>query len=474
MDYLITTLKCKQVLEIALELRGETEKDTDEILDVMNLRPFSGASVDKFNHLVDLGSRGNLKKLSILQAITSRPSFLLVDEPAYLVDLHKLEEIIKGLKVYAQEELRSDWICTKCGMNSTGPTRNCVVFAFNVVLLGLRWHSITAHFDKIILMSVSRQVIFFGTIQEAIETVGKGSLEGLIDVLEDCSLDKEPSEKEGRIRRKARKFHYNVPWHRQVWILLKRHWHQVNNSPKQLQRVIIQRILLFILLSFIFAQPKSRAGFIGIFFVLPINQTANVLLFTATEGFVPNELAIVERARFGKMYKSWTLIVSKLLILIPINVLPALIYLPALFYIADFQTNSSFGLFYLANILHIICTIPLGLFVAASSQDPFIRDLWLFGITTLFTTLGGIHTAANFNLTWILRWIQYLSPTYYLFLILIQLEYTEADIIGVLTLGKFILSVGAAFGALSVLGLVYFLLSCISLSISTKPSRILF
>ena len=114
------------------------------------------------------------------------------------------------------------------------------------------------------------------------------------------------------------------------------------------------------------------------------------------------------------------------------------------------------------------------MFVASSSQDPFIRDLWLFGITTLFTTFGGIHTAANFNLSWILRWIQYISPTYYLFLILIQLEYTQSEIINTLTLGKFILSVGEAFAALAGLGLLYFIIACASLNNSTHPSRILF
>lgn len=473
-DYLISTLKCKQVLDNALELHGIPKDYSARILETMNLRPFASAPVDKFNHLVDLGSRGNLKKLSILQAIAGRPSLLLVDEPAYLVDLHNLDEIIRGLKSYARDESDSFWKCSKCGIDSSAPTKNCVVFAFNVVLLSLKWHAITSHFDKIILMSVSRQIIFYGSIQEAIDTIGKGSMDGLIDALESVSLDKKASEVQPRINRKARKLHYNVPWYRQVWILLKRHWFQVNNAPKQVQRVILQRILIFVMLSFIFAEPKSRASFIGIYFFLPINQTANVLLFTATEGFAPNELTIVERARFGKLYKSWTLVLSKLLILIPINILPALIYLPALFYIADFQVKSNFIFYYLANILHIISTIPLGLFVASSSQDSFIRDLWLFGITTLFTTFGGIHTAANFKLTWILRWIQYLSPTYYLFLILVQLEYTQNEIINVLTLGRFLLSVGGAFGALAGLGFLYFFLACLSLNLSTRPSRILF
>ena len=475
-DQLISTLKCKQVIDISLQLHGHPhEANINQVLDLMKLRPFSLDQVNKFNHQVDLSSRGNLKKLSILQAVTGRPSFLLVDEPAYLVDLHNLEDIVRGLKTYTQQQSETNWKCQHCAINSSSATKNCVVFAFNSILLSLlKWPSIIQNFDKIILMSVSRQIIFHGTIQDAITTVGKGTIEGLIEALEGASLEKKPLDVENRIIRRARKLHYNLTWYRQVWVLVKRHWYQLKNAPKQVFRVILQRIIIFIILSFIFAQPISRASFIGIFFFLPINQTANVLLFTATEGFLPNELVIVERARFSKLYKTWTLITAKFLVLVPINVLPALIYLPALFFIADFRTYPSFIFYYLANILHIICIIPLGMFVASSSQDPFIRDLWLFGITTLFTTFGGIHTAANFNLSWILRWIQYISPTYYLFLILIQLEYTQSEIINTLTLGKFILSVGEAFAALAGLGLLYFIIACASLNNSTHPSRILF
>ena len=473
-DHIVPTLQCKQVLDISLQLHGSSKEGANQFLDLMKLRPFSTSQVNQFNHQVDLSSRGNLKKLSILQAITGQPSLLLVDEPAYLVDLHNLTDIVKGLKSYASNESDSNWTCNHCGINSPEPTKNCVIFAFNSILLSLKWPLIIEYIDKIILMSVSRQIIFYGSLPEAIATIGKGSIEGLIEALEGVSLNKKPAEVEAEITRKARKIRYNVPWYQQVRILLKRHWYQVNNEPRQVFRVIIQRIIIFIILSFIFAQPKSFNSFFGIFFFLPINQTANVLLFTTTEGFLPNELEIIERARFSKTYKTWTLILAKLLILIPINIIPALIYLPALFYIADFRTQSSFIFFYLANILHIACTVPLGLFIASSSQDPFIRDLWLFGITTLFTTFGGIHTAANFQLAWILRWIQYISPTYYLFLILVQLEFTLDEIQNSLILGRFILSVGEAFSALAGLGLLYTLLACISLSLSTRPSRILF
>lgn len=169
----------------------------------MRLRPFASSQVNKFNHQVDLSSRGNLKKISILQAITSQPSLLLVDEPAYLVDLHNLIEIVKGLKSYAMEESETNWTCNHCGINSIKPTKNCVIFAFNSIILSLKWPSIIEYFDKIILMSVSRQIIFYGNITEAIETIGKGTLEGLIEALEGVSLNKKPTEVEASNHKKS-------------------------------------------------------------------------------------------------------------------------------------------------------------------------------------------------------------------------------------------------------------------------------
>lgn len=479
-DQLIPTLKCQQVLEIAMQLHGEHDHQSASIayfLNMMNMRPFAQSPVNKFNHQVDIHSRGNLKKLSILQAMITRPRLLLVDEPAYLVDLQNLEDIVDGLKAYATDPNSTPWMCKHCkiNLNSSESSLNCVIFAFNSIILPLKQFSLLKSFDKVILMSVTRQIIFYGTFHEAVESIGHGSVDGLISALEWTSLNKDETKRtDNKLDRTAKKFKYHLSWYKQVWILFKRHCFQVQNFPKQVIRVILQRILIFIILSFIFAQPKTRGSFFGIFFFLPINQTANILLFTATEGFLNNELIIIERARFGKSYKTWTLITAKILILIPINVLPALFYLPAVYFIADFNKNSSFYIFTLANILHIICTIPLGIFIASSSQDPFIRDLWLFGITTLFTTFGGIHTAADFQLTWILRWIQYISPTFYLFLILVQLEYTQVEIKNILILGRFILSIGEGFAALAGLTVIYFILACISLHISTKPARILF
>lgn len=65
-DQLVPTLKCKQVLDISLELHGSTKEQTENFLDFMHLRQFASSQVNKFNHQVDLSSRGNLKKLSIL------------------------------------------------------------------------------------------------------------------------------------------------------------------------------------------------------------------------------------------------------------------------------------------------------------------------------------------------------------------------------------------------------------------------
>jgi ABC-type multidrug transport system permease subunit len=153
---------------------------------------------------------------------------------------------------------------------------------------------------------------------------------------------------------------------------------------------------------------------------------------------------------------------------------PAVFYLPVIFYVAEITNRSAFSLFVLANFLSILCSTAVGLFIASSSKDMFVRNLWLFGLTTFFATFGGIHTAANSRLPWILRWIQYLSPTYYLFLITIRLEFSDSEIANVLSIGKFILDTGEAFGALAVLTVAYLFCAFFAAYLSTMPRRLLF
>jgi ABC-type lipoprotein export system ATPase subunit len=481
-DRFIPTLTCEQLLHIALRLRGKikTREELSLLLGLMKMNEcYSSWPIGKFNKGPDIDYRGNLKKLAILEAISSLPNVLIVDEPAYFTDLHVFSDIVCGLRAYASEQNDSEWECKYCDTHYSGSAGrgNCVIFAFNSMLLSLNPDETLKQFDKFILLSMSRQIVFFGTLKEAIDSLGGGSIWKLLDTLDELSLDK--GIRSGGLvskcsRKSATKSGYHVKLCSQVLILVQRHAYQIKNSPKLILRVIIQRILLFVILSFIFADPNSRASFIGIFFFLPINQTTNVILYTATEGVAPDELKIIEGARFHKMYMTCSLLLSKMFILIPVNILPALVYLPALYFIADFQVSSSFTLFCFANILQIMCTVPVGLFIASSSKDPFVRDLWLFGITTLFVTFGGIHKAANFQITWILRWIQFISPIYYLFAILVQLEYTANEISVDLALGPILLSIGEAFAALAVLGILFTALALASFSYTTAPKRIIF
>lgn len=253
-----------------------------------------------------------------------------------------------------------------------------------------------------------------------------------------------------------------------------RHYLQIKNVPKHYLRVVVERVLIFTLLAFIFQSPNSRSALLGVYFFLPINQTSNVILFTSSESFSPNELVIIERDRFHQLYHSWNIATVKYMVLSFVNVMPSLVYLPVIFYVSAIVNRSSFPIFLLANFLNILCSCAVGIFIAASSKDVFVRNLWLFGLSTVFATFGGIHTAANYQLPWTIRWIQYLSPTFYLFLILIRLEFNDVEIRDVLSLGKFILSTGEAFAALAGLTLAYIICALVALHRSTMPRRLLF
>lgn len=431
---------------------------------------------EESNKLIgDLTSNGNLeakskvKLLGIGAALTAKPIFLLIDEPFSLLDSGNFKTFSETLKTYASNTAASNRKCQYCKIDFASP-KACVLFALNSTYLLLNDNETLNQFDKWLLLSKARQIVYFGPLSQAERMLGVLSRKELLECLERVTQDSNisTSTKKAKTCRSHSGFRNNM---RSFPILFSRHFQQTLNSKKQLIRVILERILIFTLLSFVFEYPASRSSLLGLYFFLPINQTANTILFTSSESFYPNELEAIERDQFACLYHASTVLLVKYLLFCVFNILPALVYLPVVFYVSAITKKPTFPLFVLANILNIIASVSIGLFIASTSKNQFNRNLWLFGTSTLLTTFGGIHTAANYHLPWIIRWIQYLSPTYYLFLILLQLEFSPSELETTLTLGKFYLSIGTGFAALGGLVLFYLLLAVAAISRTTHPQR---
>ena len=465
-DLFVSSLTCEETVETYSRLSNDSNlPDSPSEL--------SPSLVDSLEAQTNIGAKAELKKLSVLSAIASAPALILIDEPLFFLEEKSLKELGRRLSDFARnEERESLWKCSRCRSESK-ITRRIVVIALNSTCLTIEADGYLEFIDKFVLLSRSKQIIFYGRIDDALNTFGLSSRKELVHYLDERERDMDHLADENKhlhTRSKARgRKNSSV-----IVTLFIRHYYQIRNVPKQYLRVIIERILIFTLLAFIFQNPNSRSALIGMYFFLPINQTSNVILFTSTESFANKELTIIERDRFHLLYSSWDVMLVKYIIMSIVNIIPALVYLPVIFYIAEIRNRSSFPLFVLANILSILCSNAVGLFIASSSKDIFIRNLWLFGLTTVFATFGGIHTAANYQLPWTIRWIQYLSPTFYLFLITIRLEFNDSEIENVLAIGRFILDTGEAFGALAALTAGYLLCAFLALYLSTMPRRLLF
>ena len=421
-----------------------------------------------------LGARRTIQ-FGLARALLAQPRILFADELSGLVtDAKALSTLLRAVRAHAQKPC-----ATSCTCIGSTPSRNMAFIALDAVALHLPGLELGTLFDQVMLTTRSQRVLFTGTLDEAVTRFGSlTALLAAMDAESDPGADATdwpvPSAKPPPpppaippIQCHTR----HIAPHRELWLLLRAECCKLGNRPRHWTRVALQRILLFTLLSFIFHQPPTRTALFGLFFFLPINQTTQVLLLTATEGFP--ELASTRAARFRTAHRPWTLLGAKLVLGIGLNWLPALAYLPALFFIAGFRAKQHFCLFLLANLASIAATVPLGLLVATASTDPAQRDLVLFLVTTLVVAFSGIHTAANYQLTWLLRWAQYLSPAYGLFAISLQLEYRPDELFVLLRLGTFSLSPAALFGLLLGLLLLFTAIAALLLHRTTAPMRIL-
>lgn len=125
-------------------------------------------------------------------------------------------------------------------------------------------------------------------------------------------------------------------------------------------------------------------------------------------------------------------------------------------------------------VVHTLCSIALGMFVAASVPSVQVGQVVGPLLIVIFLLFGGNLANAG-SVTWILRWIQYTSLIFYCYQGLISSQLDGLTFEGVP--GQFYLNLYdldqfswyAATGALLGLTGVFLLLGYIALRISTRP-----
>ena len=143
----------------------------------------------------------------------------------------------------------------------------------------------------------------------------------------------------------------------------------------------------------------------GLFFFIAINTAFTS--FSAVLNTFPKEKTIVWRERSGRAYDTVSYFVSKVLVEIPLNIVPAIVYACILYWIVGLNAPR-FGYFILILMLHVVVTISLGLFI--SSIAPNVDAANAMGVPFLIIGIlfGGFYIDVN-SLPIVANWVPYIS-----------------------------------------------------------------
>ena len=267
-------------------------------------------------------------------------------------------------------------------------------------------------------------------------------------------------------------------------LLLKRNFILIIRNRLDIFATFGQTVFLSLLLSFVFFQLNDDFGGVqgrlGLMFFISI-----YVVFTTVNVLLPVfalDRAILLRERSGATYRVFPSFSAKFVSLLPLSMLFLMMFVTPLYFIVGLTMPfDRFLVFILILSVLKYSSIGLGLFVASISPTVQISEILGPLVIIVFLIFGGNLANSN-TITWILRWIQYISIVFYSYQALCQNEFT-GNYYGVqndsktIVPGEFYLDlyglenvnqwgcIGAIFG----LGTAFLLFGYIGLRFSTRP-----
>lgn len=482
------TIRFAATLKLPREMRqGEKNARVEQVITSLGL---AGVAKSKIGDSIHRGiSGGERKRVSIGVELVSDPRLMFLDEPTSGLDAFTAFYIIESIKRLAEREYRT------IIMTIHQPRTN---------ILNL--------FDKILLLSQGKTV-FFGNLEDALvhfERCGyecprhENPADFFLDII---SIDNRSEEAQTESKQRADKLiraweaehpeeqqssHQQHPtrkeknsgkkWMNPYWkemaVLMRRDFRTQLRDTSTLIGLIMQTIIVALLISFIFFQmPRSFAGVqnrIGLLFFVPINQTFTIVMPLIS--IFALDRAIILRERYSATYRTSPAFLSKFLSLLPLRLTLTTIFSFMVYYISGLRTDSFqyFLVFWCLLMVHTLCAVALGIAIGASV--PSVQTGQVIGplIIVVFLLFGG-NLANAASVTWILRWLQYISLVFYCYQGLISNELDGLVFDGVpgnhylnqYYLNQF--SWYAAVGAMLGLMVIFLILGYIALRISTRP-----
>lgn len=467
----------------------------EEVMRLWKLDDLADAYIEDIDN--EMMSVGNRKRVAIAIHTVHRPDVLFLDEPSVGLDPRREEALIEDLKCFA------------------ATTGTIVILTINPIRV-----DVYDHFAKVMLLCHG-QTVFYGTLQDALwyfQTICRFpfvkyqnysdyllnivtlKLENTRDFHGD--LDRLRERLRGKWEmyrhlffREPRTYPQPVPnetvpsWPnkfcQELCYLISREFiGQMRDYPPIVFN-ILQRFLVFTLLSFIYFQIDNypvqyglRMRF-GLLIFITVNQASLILAFMVPSmGYIR---PIIVRERLAFTYRVSSIYLAKIISELPLNLLTTIGYGFILYYVTGLRSGFNHVLIFMAILsLEVYAVMGLGFLVSCSARTRQIRDILSILVFLTIFMFGGNQIQNRLETSWIIRWFQFLSPIFYAYLALLLNELDGNRIQGIpgedflIEYRAKAFSIWACAGILFGLGTFYFICGYFALWMTTRSRRFIF
>lgn len=184
--------------------------------------------------------------------------------------------------------------------------------------------------------------------------------------------------------------------------------------------LLIQIFVPFTLLSFVFFnKPLNLSGIqlrVSLFFSLAVNNTFSVMI-PAALSYSGNQVYLRREAVWLELYRVWIAPLAYLSVLVPLRMILVLGLMIPLYYLTGLRRGAAENIIAFLGMmtLNTLVSSIAGVLIGTLSPSLDVTQLLVVLTIDIYILFGGLGAGPGQRPTWILRWLQYLSPIYYTF-----------------------------------------------------------